>query len=254
MPSHSVKQAKTMSAIAHGWQPTGEAAGIPKKVAKEFHAADKGKKYGASRAKRDNAMGKAALGGASTESRNTKFLKKEDSVKHGGGGSYDRSGHFPGNPGFKREGKPPYGEYNAGAHAKQPRGKSIGNAPTFTGHRPNQSYDAELTEHHGKGGSGMGKHHGEVANNGPADRGGSELQEKGPAPGNHSQPQGKSLGAGRTDIAEHHVGQNFGGVAHSFRPPAANMAHGYGHAGGQRKGVLRMSGHSGAHRVGHRGK
>jgi len=47
MPSTSPLQAKTMSAIAHGWRPTGSAAGIPVKVAKEFHAADKGKKYGA---------------------------------------------------------------------------------------------------------------------------------------------------------------------------------------------------------------
>ena len=46
MPSHSPEQAKTMSAIAHGWRPTGSAAGIPVKVAKEFHAADKGHKYG----------------------------------------------------------------------------------------------------------------------------------------------------------------------------------------------------------------
>jgi hypothetical protein len=223
MPSKSVKQAKTMSAIAHGWKPTGEAAGIPKPVAEEFHAADKGKKFGAK-------------------------PKKEK--------GYDRSGHFPGNPGFKREGKPPYGEYNAGAHAKQPRGKSIGNATEFTGHKANQNYQSELREHHGgrAGGSDMGKHHGEVAHTGPADRGGSELQDKGPAPGNHHQPAGKSLGAGRTDVAEHHVGQNFGGVAHSFRPPAANMASGYGHSITQRKGPLRMSGHSGAHRVGHRGK
>ena len=46
MPSSSSQQAKTMSAIAHGWRPTGSAAGIPVKVAKEFHAADKGHKYG----------------------------------------------------------------------------------------------------------------------------------------------------------------------------------------------------------------
>lgn len=46
MPSKSVKQAKTMSAIAHGWKPKGKAAGIPVKVAKEFHSADAGKKYG----------------------------------------------------------------------------------------------------------------------------------------------------------------------------------------------------------------
>jgi len=46
MPSKSLAQARTMSAIAHGWRPTGSAAGIPVKVAQEFHAADKGHKYG----------------------------------------------------------------------------------------------------------------------------------------------------------------------------------------------------------------
>lgn len=47
MPSVSDKQRRTMSAIAHGWRPTGKAAGIPVKVAKEFHQADRGKKWGA---------------------------------------------------------------------------------------------------------------------------------------------------------------------------------------------------------------
>lgn len=47
MPSHSVKQAKVMSAIAHGWKPKGSVAKIPVKVAKDFHAADAGHKYGA---------------------------------------------------------------------------------------------------------------------------------------------------------------------------------------------------------------
>jgi hypothetical protein len=225
MPSHSQKQAKTMSAIAHGWKPTGEAANIPKPVAEEFHAADKGKKFGA----------------------------KPKSKEKG----YDRSGHFPGNPGFKREGKPPYGEYNGGAHAKQPHGKSIGNASEFTGHRPNQSFQAELSEHHGgeAKGSSMGKHHGgEVAHTGPSDRGGSELQDKGPGPGNHHQPSGKSIGV-ETDMNVHRFGLgSHGGTAHSFKPPAANHAHGYGHSITERKGPLRMSGHSGAHRIGHRGK
>lgn len=40
MPSSSPAQAKTMRAIAHGWKPTGSAAGIPVSVAKEFAAAD----------------------------------------------------------------------------------------------------------------------------------------------------------------------------------------------------------------------
>lgn len=47
MPSHSVKQAKVMSAISHGWKPSqGSVAKIPVSVAKEFHAADAGHKYG----------------------------------------------------------------------------------------------------------------------------------------------------------------------------------------------------------------
>lgn len=47
MPSHTVKQAKVMSAISHGWHPdSGSVAKIPLKVAKEFHAADAGHKYG----------------------------------------------------------------------------------------------------------------------------------------------------------------------------------------------------------------
>lgn len=50
MPSHSVKQARVMSAIAHGWKPKGSVADIPVSVAKEFHEADKGHKYGAKRA------------------------------------------------------------------------------------------------------------------------------------------------------------------------------------------------------------
>lgn len=48
MPSHTTKQAKVMSAISHGWKPDkGSVAKIPVKVAKEFHAADAGHKYGA---------------------------------------------------------------------------------------------------------------------------------------------------------------------------------------------------------------
>lgn len=50
MPSSTEKQAKVMSAIAHGWHPThGSVAKIPLGVAKEFHAADAGHKYGAKR-------------------------------------------------------------------------------------------------------------------------------------------------------------------------------------------------------------
>lgn len=42
MPSSSAAQAKTMAAIAHGWQPPSgsKVSKIPVKVAKEFNAAD----------------------------------------------------------------------------------------------------------------------------------------------------------------------------------------------------------------------
>jgi len=46
MPSSTTKQAKVMSAIAHGWKPKGSVAKIPVKVAEDFHAADAGHKYG----------------------------------------------------------------------------------------------------------------------------------------------------------------------------------------------------------------
>lgn len=50
MPSSTPKQRRVMSAIAHGWRPSN--LHIPVKVAKEFHAADKGKKWGAKPKKR----------------------------------------------------------------------------------------------------------------------------------------------------------------------------------------------------------
>lgn len=74
MPSSSTRQAKTMSAIAHGWKPKGKVADIPVKVAKEFHVADAGKKYGHKKA---SAVGKGESKGA-----------------------VDRSSHYEGNPGF----------------------------------------------------------------------------------------------------------------------------------------------------------
>ncbi len=51
MPSSTKKQAKVMSAISHGWKPKGKVADIPVKVAKDFHRADKGKKYGTKKGK-----------------------------------------------------------------------------------------------------------------------------------------------------------------------------------------------------------
>ena len=44
MPSKTAKQSKFMRAVAHGWKPTNK-KGPPVSVAKEFVAADKGKKF-----------------------------------------------------------------------------------------------------------------------------------------------------------------------------------------------------------------
>jgi hypothetical protein len=44
MPSKTAKQAKLMRAVAHGWKPSG-IKGPSVQVAKEFVAADKGRKF-----------------------------------------------------------------------------------------------------------------------------------------------------------------------------------------------------------------
>lgn len=194
VPSTSPKMRKTMSAIAHGWKPTGEAAKIPISVAKEFHAADAGKKYGAK--------------------------------KH-----YDRSSHQPGNPGFNREGKPAPAPFNGGAHAIQPKGHPIGNAPEMAHHTRNQTFAQEVTEHHGQQkGAPMGSDRGKVGNI-DAKHGSALVEDCGD--GHASQPQGHSIGAGRST-------------------PRMITGHGFGHAAPQRSGALRMSGHPGAHRIGRR--
>ena len=50
MPSKTVKQARLMAAVAHGWKPP-KASGIkvPVAVAREFNAADTGRSRGRSR-------------------------------------------------------------------------------------------------------------------------------------------------------------------------------------------------------------
>ena len=66
MPSTSKKQAKFMAAAAHNPE-FAKKAGIPVSVAKEFNAADKGKKFGTSRPdlqgvnKKSTSHGKMAL-------------------------------------------------------------------------------------------------------------------------------------------------------------------------------------------------
>lgn len=83
MPSSTTKQAKVMSAIAHGWKPKGSVAKIPVKVAKDFHKADAGHKYGQKHkvtSARNTARkyAKKADGGATDEEKTPDFsqLKK----------------------------------------------------------------------------------------------------------------------------------------------------------------------------------
>jgi hypothetical protein len=182
---------------------------------------------------------KQAIAIGLSESKQSK-PKKED--------GYDRSGHFPGNPGFKREGKPPYGEYDGGAQAKQPHGKSTGEPPIDKPHGHND-YQGELWEHWGSEASGK-EHHSEepVANVGSEKRG-TELVGKTNTDENHKQPHGKSIGAGRKDIAEHHIGHGMG-PAHTFKMPKTDGAHGF--TGTHKSGFHRVSGHKGAHQVGKR--
>src|ERR1700722_7182394 len=139
--------------------------------------------------------------------------------------NYDRSGHFPGNPGFKREGKPPYGQYDGGAHAKQPHGKSIG-VPDIDKPHWNQSYASEQREHWGSEASGKEGHSDKPVANVGSEKRGTELIGKTNSDENVRQPAGKSIGAGSKNIAEHHVGHGMG-PAHSFKMPATNSAHGF---------------------------
>lgn len=65
----------------------------------------------------------------------------------------------------------------------------------------------------------------------------------------HESREKEVMGAG---YQEHEKAENKsykpGGTA--FKMPHAPGAHGFGHTGGQKQGHLRMSGHSGAHRIG----
>lgn len=252
MPSKSTKQAKTMSAIAHGWHPTGEAAGIPVKVAKEFHAADAGKKYGHKKGK----------------------------------GAVDRSAHHPGNPGFNRTEKilspPLHRDDSKGVtHVKQQKQKkdggyvrsahmkaNVGPENTHGGgekQNPHTGYHT-TSEHKGHGSA----HHLPMEHNVPYRKGieagdsfEQEIKEHFPGKGvagihktampqknpvtphegvshEHGHPSGK---------AEHHERL---GEAYHFPHPMMSNASGFGHGDHQKHGTLRLSGHKGAHRLGSR--
>lgn len=79
---------------------------------------------------------------------------------------------------------------------------------------------------------------------------------------NAKQPKGNPTGAG--GIKAEHMTAQTGPVVSATKMPlsstgsftvsAAKGADGFGHSGAQKKGVFRMSGHAGAHRVGARKK
>ena len=143
-----------------------------------------------------------------------------------------------------RKGKPPYGEYNGGANAKQPRGKSIGINDGPKGH-VGTSFKQEAKE------QGRPMHefskHGPVANI-PANTEGSELVEN-CGMGHAKQPHGTGIGAGMTDIAKHHKPSHMGSP-HTFRQPEMKEAHVF--SGTNKSGHHRLSGHKDAHMIGKR--
>ena len=146
-----------------------------------------------------------------------------------------------------REGKPPYGEYDAGAHARQPRGKSIGIHDGPKGHA-GQSYHGEQKEHWGSKMNEGSEHSNKPVANIPANTEGSELVEN-CGMGHAKQPHGTGIGAGMTDIAEHHKPSHMG-EPHKFRQPEMREAHTF--SGTHKSGLHRLSGHKGAHQVGKR--
>ena len=98
--------------------------------------------------------------------------------------------------------------------------------------------EAHSDSHHGMGGEAVGS----KADNGPMSYDG-KLHMEG-----HELPH-KGHGAKQARAAHHPAPS---GEHHHFKHPAMQNAHGFGHGAGQRKGTLRMSGHSKAHRIGSR--
>ena len=156
---------------------------------------------------------------------------------------YDRSSHQKGNPGFPSTEHMSKLRSKGGAvgHAKQPGGKSIGNAPEFVKHTHGQTFADEQREHGGNiavGGNSMGKRKGGVAHiDSPQ---GSSLLEKDSSGQHARQGKGSPTGAGANSGARH-LPHGFGG-----------SAHGFGHDATKHAGFHRLSGHSGAHRIGQR--
>jgi hypothetical protein len=111
-----------------------------------------------------------------------------------------------------------------------------------------KSYDtsAHSNAAHGKSGEAVGK----VGSQEPM-----HYTTKTFAEGATSQPvAGIPRGPNDVGFAEHTSVFGYPRTPHSFSPPAAQNAHGYGHAAHVRQGALRNSGHSNAHRIGKRSK
>lgn len=220
--------------------PTRTKAEKRKVVKSEMHKFGEGKLHSGSPSGPVVTNPKQAVAISMSESKQSKKPVKEK--------NYDRSAHFAGNPGFKREGKPPYGKFDGGAHVKQPHGKSTGEPPIDKPHK-NQSYASEQREHWGSEAGGKEGHSMKAVANVGSEKRGTKLVEEPTGPENAKQPHGKPIGAGSKNIAEHHIGHGMG-PATSFRMPATSGAHGF--TGTQKRGQYRVSGHSGAHQVGKR--
>lgn len=123
-------------------------------------------------------------------------------------------------------------------HKKQPHGKGIGNKSKAQ-----------------TGGGGVAKGSGSQPSGGKVgyiDHDKGKLISEGGA-GHAKQPhRGDDTGAGKNDVAAHHVGHTanakFGTGAGIFKAGGGSNAHGF--RGTQKKGVLRVSGHGGAHQIG----
>ncbi len=246
-----------MSAISHGWHPTGEAAGIPVKVAKEFHAADAGKKYGHKKKGYDRSSHHAGNPGFNrTEKVQSPPLQRSTSMEgntnmgkdHKG---YSRSPHMDPNVGPKKSGKEGgedgvhTGYHTSGekkGHGSSHRLPMEHNVPFRKGIASGDHFEAEIKEHFPSKGGVAGMHNTEMHH---------KTWETEDSKG-HGKASGK---------AEHHVGpgseQGDGEKdamhAHAFtKHPQGAASHGYGHDHEQKMGHLRLSGHKSAHRIGKR--
>jgi hypothetical protein len=150
-------------------------------------------------------------------------------------------------------------EYEASAHEGSGKRQKLTKPAVGTGYNkptPNAAkapgdgkkgyeLNAHSEAYHGKSGEAVG----EKRDAAPMDYG-----RKTWAEGAKSQPvaghEGLS-GSSGVGMAEHHVGHDgHGGAGHQFPKASGSGGHSFGHPADLRRGALRLSGHSGAHRIG----